>query len=173
MNESTEAWIGMGSNEGDRFGYLQSAIDALLSHPGIQPVAVSKVVETEPLGFDSSDLFLNAVIGIRWTGKATNLLKLLLSVETQLGRTRSETERYSSRTIDLDLLLFGEEVINSDQLVIPHPRMLERRFVLEPLNELIPSHIHPVKHLRLSELLKSCIDESEVFIHAKGLSINH
>lgn len=163
----------MGSNEGDRFGYLQSAIDTLLSHPGIQPIAVSKVVETEPLGFDSSDLFLNAVIGIRWSGKATDLLTLLLSIEAQLGRTRSESERYSSRTIDLDLLLFGQEVINSDQLVIPHPRMLERRFVLEPLNELIPSYIHPVKQLRLSELLKSCIDESEVFIHAKALSINH
>lgn len=173
MKEEKDAWIGMGSNEGDRFGYLQSAIDALLSHPGIQPIAVSKVVETEPLGFDSSDLFLNAVIGIRWTGNATDLLTVLLSIETQLGRIRSETERYSSRTIDLDLLLFGQEVINSDQLVIPHPRMLERRFVMEPLNELIPSYIHPVKHLWLSKLLTSCIDESEVFIHAKALSINH
>jgi 2-amino-4-hydroxy-6-hydroxymethyldihydropteridine diphosphokinase len=173
MNEENEAWIGMGSNEGDRLGYLQSAINALLSHPGIQPIAVSKVVETEPLGFESSDLFLNAVIGIRWTGKATNLLTLLLSIETQLGRTRNESERYSSRTIDLDVLLFGQEVINTNELVVPHPRMLERRFVLEPLNELIPSYIHPVKHQRLSELLKNCIDESEVFIHAKALSINH
>ncbi|MDH4471221.1 MAG: 2-amino-4-hydroxy-6-hydroxymethyldihydropteridine diphosphokinase [Fluviicola sp.] len=173
MNEGKEVWIGMGSNEGDRFAYLQSAINVLLSHSEIQLIAVSKVVETEPLGFDSSDLFLNAVIGIRWTGKATDLLTLLLSIETQLGRTRSESERYSSRTIDLDLLLFGQEVINSDQLVVPHPRMLERRFVLEPLNELIPSYIHPINHQRLSELLKSCIDESEVFIHAKALSINH
>lgn len=173
MNEEKEVWIGMGSNEGDRLGYLQSAIDALLSQPRIKPIAVSKVVETEPLGFDSSDLFLNAVIGIRWTGKATDLLTLLLSIETQLGRTRSASERYSSRTIDLDLLLFGQEVINTNELVVPHPRMLERRFVLEPLNELIPSYIHPVKHQRLSELLKSCIDESEVFIHAKALSINH
>ncbi|ASS47893.1 MAG: 2-amino-4-hydroxy-6-hydroxymethyldihydropteridine diphosphokinase [Candidatus Fluviicola riflensis] len=173
MNEAKEAWIGMGSNEGDRFGYMQSAVNALLSQPGIQPIAVSKVVETEPWGFDSPDLFLNAVIGIRWAGKAEDLLTVLLSVETQLGRTRSESERYSSRTIDLDLLLFGEEVINSDKLVIPHPRMLERRFVLEPLNELIPSYIHPVKHLRFSELLKDCIDESNVFIHAKALSINH
>lgn len=169
----TEAWIGIGSNTGDRLAYLQAAVDALLAHPGIRPVAVSSVVETEPWGFDSPDLFLNAVIGIKWTGKALDLLAVLLSVETQLGRVRTETERYASRTIDLDLLLFEQEVINSEQLEVPHPRMHERRFVLEPLNELIPSHIHPVKHLRLSELLNSCIDESKVFIHAKPLSINH
>lgn len=173
MIEEQEAWIGMGSNEGDRFGYLQAAIDALLSHPGIQPIAVSRVVETAPWGFDSPDLFLNAVLGIRWTGNASGLLTFLLATETQLGRIRSKTERYSSRTIDLDLLLFGKEVINSDQLVVPHPYLHERRFVLEPLNELIPSYIHPVKLVRISELLKTCIDESDVFIHAKALSINH
>ena len=173
MKQETEAWIGLGSNEGDRFAYLQKAIDQLISHSEIQVIAVSQVIETEPWGFESTDLFLNAAIGIRWSGDAEHLLDLLLSVETQLGRTRSQSERYSSRTIDLDLLLFGQEVINTDRLVVPHPQMLERRFVLESLNELIPSYIHPVKHQRLSELLESCIDESEVFIHAKALSINH
>jgi len=173
MNQETEAWIGLGSNEGDRFVYLQKAIDQLICHSEIHVIAVSPVIETEPWGFDSTDLFLNAVIGIRWSGDAESLLDLLLSVETQLGRTRSQSERYSSRTIDLDLLLFGQEVINSDRLVVPHPQMLERRFVLESLNELIPSYIHPIKHLEIAELLKSCIDESKVLIHAKALSINH
>jgi 7,8-dihydro-6-hydroxymethylpterin-pyrophosphokinase len=116
---------------------------------------------------------LNAVVEIRWSGDAEHLLDLLLSVETQLGRTRSQSERYSSRTIDLDLLLFGQEVINTDRLVVPHPQMLERRFVLESLNELIPSYIHPIKRIKISDLLKSCIDESKVLIHAKALSINH
>ncbi|MBI3239872.1 MAG: 2-amino-4-hydroxy-6-hydroxymethyldihydropteridine diphosphokinase [Flavobacteriia bacterium] len=173
MNQEIEAWIGLGSNEGDRFAYLQKAIDQLISHSDIRVIAVSQVIETEPWGFDSTDLFLNAVVEIRWSGDAERLLDLLLSVETQLGRTRSQSERYSSRTIDLDLLLFGQEVINSDRLVVPHPQMLERRFVLESLNELIPSYIHPIKHLKIADLLKNCIDESKVLIHAKALSINH
>lgn len=162
----------MGSNQGDRIAVLQSALDRM-QEKGARVLRVSGTYETEPVGFESDTQFLNAVAEVEWSETALLLLKVLLETEAALGRTRSTSERYSSRTIDLDILLFGEEVINIPELVIPHPKMAERRFVLEPLNELIPSYIHPVLHRRIDRLLEGCIDDNPPFVLHKRLYINH
>jgi 2-amino-4-hydroxy-6-hydroxymethyldihydropteridine diphosphokinase len=172
MKTATKAWIGMGSNQGDRMAVLQSALDRLQEN-GLRILRVSHTYETEPVGFESDTRFLNAVAEAEWSETAASLLKVLLETEAALGRTRNASERYSSRTIDLDILLFGEEVINIPELFIPHPRMAERRFVLEPLNELIPSYIHPVLQLRIDRLLEGCVDGNQPFIRHKRLYINH
>lgn len=169
--EASKAWIGMGSNQGERLQSLQEAL-RMLDAGGARVLRVSSVYETVPHGFDSDTLFLNAAAEVEWNASAEALLELLLQTEQVLGRVRPAGERYGSRTIDLDLLLFGEEVINISGLIVPHPRMAERRFVLDPLNELIPSYIEPVSGQTIAGLLESCIDENESFIHDKALSIN-
>lgn len=171
--QQTSVWIGIGSNMGNRALHLQHALEYLQSDDRMQVVRTSSLYETEPLGFDSEDQFLNAVAELSWNGNPQELLELLLSTEQRLGRSRIEGVRYVSRPIDLDILFFGEEVINNSQLEVPHPRMHERKFVLIPLNELIPSYIHPVLKQSIRELVHFCTDNSEVFIHAKPLSVNH
>lgn len=171
--QQTPVWLGLGSNLGDKLDFLQRAIDRLQQDPRLNLMAVSSVYETEPLGFKSNDQFLNATAAVTWTGNPTELLGLLQEVEQALGRTRISGIRYSSRTIDLDILLFGQEVINNPDLRIPHPAMHERLFVLEPLKELIPSYIHPVLNRSITELVEICTDRSTIFIHAKPLSVNH
>lgn len=169
MNATT-AWIGMGSNMGDRLAYLQLAIDELQRYGRV--LRASSVYETEPVGFETDNPFLNAVAEVAWEGSAEELMTTLLQIELELGRTRSETERYTSRPIDLDILLWDQEVINNDRLTVPHPRMHERNFVLVPLNELIPAHLHPVLNQTVTALLERCVDENAVFIHDKALSVN-
>lgn len=171
--QQTLVWIGLGSNLGERISFLQSALDILQQDDRLQLVNVSSVYETEPLGFSSDQRFLNAVAAISWTGNAMELLDLISATETTIGRKRSGETRYESRCIDLDILFYGEEVINNSALQVPHPRIQERQFVLQPLNELIPSYIHPVLNRSVSELVHFCKDNSEVFIHAKPLSVNH
>jgi 2-amino-4-hydroxy-6-hydroxymethyldihydropteridine diphosphokinase len=172
MDYSGKAWIGMGSNSGNRLELLQSALD-LMAANGIALLKVSHVYETEPVGFVADTHFMNLVAEVAWPGTHLALLEILMKIENQLGRTRNGLQRYESRTMDLDILLFSQEVINSASLVIPHPRMAERRFVLEPLNELIPSYIHPVLKAPISELLESCIDKNGSFVRLKPLYINH
>lgn len=172
MEKTHTAWIGIGSNQGNRLELLQAAIDCLAQR-NIRPVAVSRVYETDPVGFESQDLFLNAVVQVISAHTATQLLLELQSVERELGRVRSVTERYASRTIDLDILFFDEEVINNPELHIPHPEIPVRRFVLDPLNDLIPSYKHPVLKITVTEILEKCIDKNRSLIHPKPLSINH
>lgn len=168
---TNKAWIGMGSNMGDRLANLQEAVDRL-EQPHCRVLRVSSVYETEPVGFDTDSFFLNAVAEVEWEGSAAGLMQHLLTIETVMGRTRSETERYTSRPIDLDILLLEKEVINNTDLVIPHPRMQERNFVLVPLNELIPGYLHPVLNQTVTDLRNQCVDENGVFIHDKALSVN-
>lgn len=161
----------MGSNQGNRRALLQSALDAMREN-GAVVSRVSHTYETEPVGFASEEHFLNLVAEIEWPGTAHDLLALLMKIEQRFGRVRSGLQRYESRTIDLDIVLFGTEVINTPELIIPHPRMAERGFVLVPLNELIPSYIHPVAGVEISSLLKGCVDAKAAFIRHKPLSVN-
>lgn len=167
----TQAWIGMGSNLGDRLEHLRLAV-RLMQSKKISVVRTSSVYETEPVGFLSEQLFLNAVVGVEWSGKPETLMEKLLEIEAETGRVRNTTEGYTSRPIDLDILLFGEEIINTSQLTIPHPRLHERNFVLFPLNELVPNYIHPVLNQRIDILKNSCVDQNTVFICDKSLSVN-
>jgi 2-amino-4-hydroxy-6-hydroxymethyldihydropteridine diphosphokinase len=133
----TRAYVGLGSNVGDRERMLWSAIHMLAFNPEVDVAAVSTFRETAPVGYLDQPDFLNAAVAVDTELSAPALLDLLLSIELELGRTR-DGPRFGPRTIDLDLLLYGDETIAEPGLTVPHPRLHERRFVLEPLAELDP-----------------------------------
>jgi 2-amino-4-hydroxy-6-hydroxymethyldihydropteridine diphosphokinase len=144
-----DAWIALGGNLGDREASLGAALQEASRFSDI--VQVSSFYETEPVGFAEQPPFLNAVARLRTELDPRSLLDHLLAVEHQLGRAR--TIRNGPRVIDLDLLLYGQSVIDEPGLEIPHPRLHERRFVLAPLAELAPGLIHPVLQQTIAELL--------------------
>ncbi len=136
------AYVGLGSNVGDREQMLWRAIHMLAFDPEVDVAAVSSIRETDPVGFVDQPPFLNAAVAVETELGPQALLELLLSVERELGRTR-EGPRFGPRTIDLDLLLYGDEVVDEPGLTVPHPRLHERRFALEPLAELDPDLVVP------------------------------
>jgi 2-amino-4-hydroxy-6-hydroxymethyldihydropteridine diphosphokinase len=138
----TRVFVGLGANLGDREGTLHAAVDALAGEEGIEVVAVSTLRETEPVGVGGQPRFLNGVVELETTLAARELLDRLLAVEQRFGRVRVQGE-HGPRTLDLDLLLYGGEEIDEPGLVVPHPRLHERRFVLEPLAELAPGLVVP------------------------------
>jgi 2-amino-4-hydroxy-6-hydroxymethyldihydropteridine diphosphokinase len=133
----TRAYIGLGANLGDREAMLRAAVEQLAAEPGIELVAVSSLRETDPVGFTEQPRFLNAAAAVETELGARELLDRLLGIERRLGRTR-EGPRFGPRTIDLDLLLYGAERIDEPGLEVPHPRLHERLFALEPLLEIDP-----------------------------------
>lgn len=130
-------YIGLGANLGDRERTIRAAVERLGADPEIEVVAVSTLRETEPVGYVAQPRFLNGAAALQTGLAPRELLARLLAVEQELGRTR-DGPRFGPRTIDLDLLLHGEAVLEERGLVVPHPRLAERRFVLEPLAELDP-----------------------------------
>lgn len=136
------AYIGLGSNLGDRDGLLRAALAALAETHGIRVVAVSTVRETEPVGHVDQPRFLNAVAAVETDLGPRALLAELLRIERSLGRTRAGP-RFGPRTIDLDLLLYDDLIVDEPGLHVPHPRLHERTFVLEPLAELAPDAVVP------------------------------
>ena len=132
------AYVGLGSNLGEREATLRQALEALGSIEGIEVVAVSSFRETDPVGMVDQPRFVNAAAALETTLGPRELLESLLEVERGLGRDRTREERWGPRTIDLDLLLYGDETVAEPGLEIPHPRLAERAFVLQPLLELDP-----------------------------------
>jgi len=142
------AYIGLGSNLGDRRAFLERALERL------RPLRVSRIVETEPWGRTDQPKFLNAVAEISTDLGPDALLGHLIALEQDLGRVRSE--RWGPRTIDLDLLLYGDRQVRSKELDVPHPRLACRRFVLEGLAELCPDRSVPGLGRTVRELLEAC-----------------
>jgi|1186.fasta_scaffold12825_2 2-amino-4-hydroxy-6-hydroxymethyldihydropteridine diphosphokinase len=136
MPEPRRAFLGIGSNIGDRQSYLQLAVDALAGAPDTSVVAVSHVYETAPVGGPPQDPFLNAVVAIETDLDPRPLLARCRQIEAQAERVR--VERWGPRTLDVDILLFDDERMDTPDLVIPHPRMWERGFVLAPLRDVAP-----------------------------------
>jgi 2-amino-4-hydroxy-6-hydroxymethyldihydropteridine diphosphokinase len=154
MSEPAEAghlaYVALGSNLGERADYLRSALNAMGGRVG--PVrAVSSAYETEPVGITDQPLFLNAVCSVETGLEPERLLETLLEIESEQGRVR--TVKDGPRTLDLDLLLYEDLVIDEPGLQVPHPRMGERAFVLVPLAEIAPELIHPVSRLMVREML--------------------
>lgn len=151
----TSVYLGLGSNLGDREHYLESAIQALSAYDEIEVVAVSDFFNTKAVSeFDQPD-YLNAALGIVTILSARELLEITQRIEQLYGRTAKGT--YDPRTLDIDILLYGDDVISDDDFVVPHPLMHERLFVLEPLSQ-IAAHIqHPV--------LQSTIDDLKQLLH--------
>jgi len=138
----TRAYVGLGSNLGDREELLQRAVDLLTASRGVTLAATSSVRETEPVGFLEQPRFLNAAVAIDTDLGPRELLERLLAIERELGRTR-RGPRFGPRTVDLDLLVMGDLVVDEPGLTVPHPRLHERRFALEPLAELDPALVVP------------------------------
>src|SRR5215470_9843201 len=157
------AFIGIGSNLGDRKANYFEAIDRIQKLPATRIVKQSSLYESEPLG-DAKTWFVNAVIEVETESSATDLLKRLKGIETAMGRKRVKGKRWGSRIIDLDILLFNSEIISSRNLKVPHPEMQNRRFVLAPLSELAPQMIHPKLAVSVSELLASLKDSKKIHL---------
>jgi 2-amino-4-hydroxy-6-hydroxymethyldihydropteridine diphosphokinase len=134
---SKTAFVGIGSNLGDREDNLRRAVELLSAEQGVEVMAVSEIRETEPVGPVEQGAFLNGAVRVETGLGPRELLERLLAVEQRLGRVREE--RWGPRTIDLDLLLYGDEAVDEPGLTVPHPRLHERRFALEPLADLAPS----------------------------------
>ena len=145
------AFIGLGANLGDREVAVRRALEALEAHDDVELLAVSRMRETDPVGFVDQPRFVNAACAVDTTLSPHALLDVLLGIERSLGRRRGG-ERYGPRTIDLDLLVYGAEVVDEPGLRVPHRRLHERRFVLEPLLDLDPDLVVPGRG-RVDELL--------------------
>jgi 2-amino-4-hydroxy-6-hydroxymethyldihydropteridine diphosphokinase len=151
MNRAVTAYIGLGANLGDRRATIERAVQLLDETEGITVAKQSPLYETAPVGGRPQPDYLNGAVEIECRLSARELLDELRRIETSLGRTGGE--RSAPRTIDLDLLLFGDTVIDDEALTVPHPRMHERWFVLKPLTDIAPNVRHPVLGLTARELL--------------------
>ena len=156
------SFILLGSNLGDREAILESAVDMIEERCG-SVVLMSSLYESEPWGFETENLFLNQAIGVETSLSPHDLLSELLQIEAELGRVRQENHQgYESRPIDLDVIYYDDMVIADEELIVPHPSMHKRRFVLEPLCEIAPDFIHPLFRESNRELLARCEDRLRV-----------
>src|SRR5512133_2326699 len=153
-------FLGIGTNLGNRKDNLDKAVKRIEEYIG-PVIRSSSVYETEPWGFKSDNQFLNMVIQVGTTLTPSGLLGRVLMVEALSGRVRG-SERYSSRIIDIDILMYNDLILDEESLKIPHPLMAERRFVLVPLCEIASEMMHPVLKKTFGELLEMCADKSEV-----------
>lgn len=154
----TEAYISLGSNMGNKKENLEKAISELSQVKDTFVTKKSEIIETEPFGYKEQDDFLNACVGIKTLLPARELLKELLAIEKRMGRERKI--KWGPRIIDLDIIFYGKEVIEEDDLIVPHPYMEYREFVLKPLEEIIPNFVHPLLMKRVSMLRKE-LEENE------------
>jgi 2-amino-4-hydroxy-6-hydroxymethyldihydropteridine diphosphokinase len=162
-----QVYLSLGSNLGDRLQYLKKATAKIGESDSIVVRKISAVYETDPVGNPDQPRFFNLVALIETDLKPLRLLDYLLDIEQKLGRER--TEKWGSRTIDIDILLYDERIINSDRLTLPHPRMHKRRFVLVPLAQIHPNFFHPLLKKSIEDLLRLCPDQSEVKLSAEKL----
>lgn len=154
-------YLSLGSNLGDRVGYIQQATSLLSSHPDISIIATSSFYETEPWEMDSENWFVNAVIQITTTLSPEKLLDECQRIENQLGRKPRNGEKYSDRTIDIDIIFYDKLIVNTERLTIPHKCFHKRVFMLVPMLEIAEDFVHPFFG-KTVESLYEAIDEPEM-----------
>ena len=152
----------LGSNQGDKARNLEEAIQLIVVNIG-NVVLRSSVYETEPWGFESRDAFLNQALVVDTGLEPAKVMEAILGIEKQMGRERI-VNIYSSRLIDIDILFYDQQIIEGPDLMVPHPLMQSRKFVLAPLNEIIPEFKHPVSGKKISQMLDQCEDTLKVRI---------
>jgi 2-amino-4-hydroxy-6-hydroxymethyldihydropteridine diphosphokinase len=152
--------VGIGSNLGNSIGNCLRVVELISFLDDVEVLQRSSLYRTEPVGFSEQDPFINCVIGAKTTLSAHVFLKSLQRIENEMGRIRAE--KWGPRTIDLDILFYGDLTIGDGTLLIPHPELHKRRFVLVPLCEIAPDFVHPVFGVSVKELLGDLKDESSV-----------
>jgi len=160
MNQNHKVYLSLGSNKGDRLKHLQDAVDLIFKRIGKINI-ISKVYNTPAFGFAGDDFF-NTCVFLETDMEAQSLMNALSAIEKELGRTPSKGKGYEARIIDVDILFFDEDIVNSKSLKIPHPELHKRRFVLQPLNDIAPKLIHPKLYKTINELFEACEDKSEI-----------
>jgi len=158
----TRCYILFGSNQGDKEALLEQACERIEARCGLLAERSSAYL-SEPWGFEAEEWFLNELLVVETELDPDSLMERLMDIENELGRVRHpEAEGYTSRTVDLDILYYGDRIVRTAKVVAPHPRLHLRRFVLVPLCELIPDFLHPEFHLSQQQLLERCPDTSTV-----------
>lgn len=156
----TTVYLSIGSNMGNREQHLREALAALQREPTIRQIRVSEFVETEPYGYTEQDSFLNAAVELQTLEKPEALLRILQRIEAEGKRER--TLHWGPRTIDLDIILFGDTIMQTETLIIPHREMHLREFVLQPLSQIAPWVLHPVYHKTVNELLEHLREQDTI-----------
>lgn len=165
-------YLSLGSNKGDRIGYIQQATSLLGAVDSVSIIRTSAFYETEPWNMHSDVWFVNAVVEAKTTLPPQKLLEECQRIEEQLGRKRnSSNNSYEDRTIDIDILFYGKEIINEENLTIPHKYLHLRAFTLVPLLELIPDFEHPVLHKSIIELHNDLENPEMVFLYGTRVEI--
>lgn len=167
IKQKHKIYLSLGSNLGNKFEYLQKAVNAIFEELG-SISKISPVYKTPAMGFEGGD-FLNCVLLVESNYSAKKTLKTILKIEKNLGRTRNKNEGYSSRSIDIDILFFDDEIKKTKDLEIPHPRLQDRNFVLAPLALIASAFIHPKFQKTIAELLEESKDESNLEKQSKWL----
>ena len=157
------AFVSLGTNLGNRQEHLNMALDSLSSLGNIENT--SSLVESPAWGYEDPRSYLNSVAELKTNLEAEKLMSALLRIEQEGGRERHSSENYEARTIDLDILFFNQEIISQRKLIIPHPRLHLRKFVLVPLSEIAPDFIHPIFNSTIKDLLERCKDQSQVIFY--------
>jgi 2-amino-4-hydroxy-6-hydroxymethyldihydropteridine diphosphokinase len=153
---------------GNRFDYLQNAVNALFEEVG-SIVKISSVYETPAMGFEG-DPFLNCAVWLQTELKPSKVLKKILDIEKKIGRKRNASKTYTSRPIDIDIIFIDGEILQTEKLTVPHPEMQNRKFVLQPLAEINPELIHPISNKKIIKLLVETVDKSLLQKQSKWLS---
>jgi 2-amino-4-hydroxy-6-hydroxymethyldihydropteridine diphosphokinase len=166
-----EVYLILGSNLGNRQMFLHKA-DRLLQEQAGATLERSSIYETKPWGFNSKDFFLNQVVKIETSYSPSELLKIIKEIEIKLGRTKKD-KKYDQRCIDIDILFYNDEIFCSNELVIPHPLITKRKFVLMPLNEIAPDYKHPTLKKPIKELVNDCDDKLSVRKFEDNENSNH
>lgn len=156
-----EVYLGLGSNKGERISFINKAISEIELLPRTEVFISAAIYETEPWGNIEQDDYLNTAIGIKTELNAEDLLKELKRIEKLIGRI--ENRKWSEREIDIDLLFYGDEIIEKENMKVPHGQIENRRFVLVPMKEIAPELIHPVLKKSISQLLNCTSDKLNVF----------
>ncbi len=155
-----KVYLSLGSNLGDRLEYLSKAVVMLTEIEGVRICSISGVYETEPVGYADQPLFYNIVMEIETTIDANSLLIHCKNIENKIGRTFHG--KWREREIDLDILFYGNQIIETGNLVIPHKELYNRKFVLKPMMEIAPDFRCPRTHSNITELFKACNDKSKI-----------
>ncbi len=153
-------YLGLGTNIGNKRKNMVTAA-ALLAERAGDVLSLSSFYETEPWGFDSENTFLNAALELETSCSPMELLRLTQQIEQEMGRTQKSDGSYHDRIIDIDILLYGNEIIHTEELVVPHPLMQQRLFVMQPLAEIAPSLVHPVLQKSMYELYMELLTEQD------------